>query len=417
MKNKILLIVIALFTCFSGEAQRTNRVFAITSDGQPNNPYIWTNINEVDLKTGQVVRPVYAHLKTAFDFYDGKTKVKRFGSSVESNRVNQTPQLPTSFLIAAAAYDARHNRMFLTPMQQPELRWIDLDDNSAALKIYTAPLPLTTTDLASEPTQITRMVIAADGYGYALTNDANHLIRFSTGRNIEVTDLGAVQDATGNGAISVHVKCSSFGGDMVSDADGNLYLFSAYHNIFKIDVARKSAAYIGAIKNLPADFTTNGAAVNEDGDLIVSSAVATIGGGYYKVDMNTWEAVKITGDNKTLGVSDLASSHFAFQKKTPVVATELFTSNLSPLSNVSVYPNPVTEASFHISFNNKETGRYMVQLTDVSGRVALQQPLNLVYKNQTVEVEVPGSFSKGIYMVKVLNASGKSMYSNKILVN
>ena len=416
MKQKILLFVIAFSPIVLVHAQKVNRVFAITGDSKGTNPYLWTNINEVDLKTGQVVRPLYTHLQTAFDLYDGATKVKRYGSSMESNKVNQVPQTPTAFVIAAAAYDARHNRMFLTPMQDPELRWIDLDDNNATLKIYTAPLPLNANDLLTEPSQISRMVIAADGYGYALTNDANHLIRFSTGKKVEVTDLGAIQDAADNGAISVHVKCTSFGGDMISDADGNLYLFSAYHSVFKIDVTAKTAAYIATIKNLPADFTTNGAAINDDGDLIVSSAIAA-NGGYYKVDMNTWDAVKITGENKTLGVSDLASSHFAFQKKTPTVSAEVFTSNLSPLSNVSVYPNPVTESSFHISFDNKETGRYMVQLTDVSGRVALQQPVNLVYKNQTVEVEVPGSFSKGIYMVKVLSAGGKSMYSNKILVN
>jgi len=415
MMYKILQCCAVFFTFFSLEAQRVNGVFAITGDNKDNNPFLWTNISEVDLKSGQVVQPLYTHLKTAFDLYDGLTNIKRYGSSMESNKIAGTPQMPTSFVVAAAAYDGRHNRIFTIPLQQPEIRWIDLDDNKATLKIYTVPLPINAADLLNESGPITRMVIAADGYGYALSNDANHLIRFSTGRKIVITDLGALQDATGNGAISVHNKCSSFGGDMISDAAGNLYLFSAYHAIFKIDVTGKTATYIGNIKNLPADYTTNGAAVNEDGDLIVSSALST--GGYFRVDMNTWEAVKLTCDNKTLPVSDLASRYFAFQKKQPAISTTVFNNSDPGVSNISVYPNPVTEAAFHISFDNKEIGRYMVQLLDVSGRTALQQPVNLVYKSQAIEIEMPAGFSKGIYLVKVVSTGGKTMYANKILVN
>ncbi|MEI9956836.1 MAG: hypothetical protein WDM90_11155 [Ferruginibacter sp.] len=41
---------------------------------------------------------------------------------------------------------------------------------------------LNTNDLADEANHITRMDIAADGNGYAITNDGNHLIRFTTGK-------------------------------------------------------------------------------------------------------------------------------------------------------------------------------------------------------------------------------------------
>ena len=46
--------------------------------------------------------------------------------------------------------------------------------------------------------QIARMVIAGDGNGYALSNDANHLMRFTTGKKPEITDLGPVSDAEAN---------------------------------------------------------------------------------------------------------------------------------------------------------------------------------------------------------------------------
>ena len=77
------------------------------------------------------------------------------------------------------------------------------------------------------------MVIASDGYGYAMTNDATQLIRFSTGKKPAITDLGTIVDDPANKAISIHNSCSSFGGDMIADDNGNLYVFSARNNIFK----------------------------------------------------------------------------------------------------------------------------------------------------------------------------------------
>lgn len=422
MRYKILLSsAIVCASLSSLHAQKANRVFAITSDNTTSNSYVWMNINEVDMNTGKVMRPLFERAKTAFDIYDGASKIKIASAntaaitpSANGRLTIKTIQSPTATMVAAAAYDGARNRLFITPMQIPELRWIDLDDNNTTLKVYTAPLPLNAGDLANEANQITRMVIAADGYGYALTNDANHLIRFSTGRRITVTDLGALQDASGSGTVSVHNKCSSFGGDMISDADGNLYLFSAYHAIFKIDVANKSAVYIGNIKNLPANYTTNGAAIDDNGHLIVSSA--NTNDGYYQVDLNTWEATKMPGEAKALSVSDLASSRFAFEKTKKPVEPIVFAKPVQ-LNAISVYPNPVTESVFRISFDNKETGRYFVQVMDVRGRTALQQSVNVGFKNQVIEIELPSKLSKGIYMVKVLNASGKSMYADKILVD
>ena len=188
-------------------------------------------------------------------------------------------------------------------------------------------------------------------------------------------------------------KRGSFGGDMVADAAGNLYLFSAYQAIFKIDVTGKTAAYIGGIKNLPAGYTTNGAAVDDQGDLIVSSAIP--GSGYYKVNMNTWEAVKIETDNKTASVSDLASGHFAFQQKKTTVLPVAVTNLVNQASIISIYPNPVTASAFQISFTNREAGRYMLQLVAVNGSVVLEKPLTLVNRQQTTAIAVACRFSQG----------------------
>ena len=115
------------------------------------------------------------------------------------------------------------------------------------------------------------MTVAADGNGYALTNDGNHLIKFTTGKKIVITDLGGLLDASSNKAISVHNKCSSWGGDIVADAFGKLYLFTASKNIFKIDITERTATHLGTITGLSGAYTLNGAAVDDDDNVIINN--------------------------------------------------------------------------------------------------------------------------------------------------
>src|SRR5436190_18148612 len=188
MKSVTLHLLFFSLLLSSLQAQRTNSVFAITADN--NNPSLWANIGEVNVKTGQIIRPLLVNAKTSFNLYDGVSKSKLTGLSETKTATANAQQSPVAKIIAAAAYDARHNRLFVAPLESPELRWINLDDNSAqGLKIYTITLPFSQPNMAVDGNQLTRMVIAADGYGYALTNDGNHLFRFSTGRKITVTDL------------------------------------------------------------------------------------------------------------------------------------------------------------------------------------------------------------------------------------
>ena len=94
------------------------------------------------------------------------------------------------------AYDKKHERLYYTPMGINQLRYIDLKSN----KIYyfeNEPFG-TVSGPGDGANQICRMVIASDGNGYALTNDANHLIRFTTGKNPVITDLGALTDDASN---------------------------------------------------------------------------------------------------------------------------------------------------------------------------------------------------------------------------
>ena len=140
-----------------------------------------------------------------------------------------------SSMVAAIAFDAKNNRLYYTQMSGNQLRYFNL--NETPLKSYA----VTTQSLKSftvkpgEASVITRMCIAPDNYGYALTNDNEHLIRFSTdGKNI-ITDLGKLIDAKSNQQNSVTTQFKSWGGDLIADANGNLYLFAIQRGVFKIN--------------------------------------------------------------------------------------------------------------------------------------------------------------------------------------
>src|SRR5205085_4942181 len=149
---------------------------------------------------------------------------------------------------------------------------IDLNAASPAVYIFNNEKLSNAPDVDAEENQVTRMVIASDGNGYALNNSGSHLVRFTTGENAQITDLGELHDAPENGDMKINDASTSWGGDLLADVSGYLYVISAHNHVFKIDVQTKTATYIQKIKGLPEGFTTNGAVVDSDGNIIISSA-------------------------------------------------------------------------------------------------------------------------------------------------
>jgi len=164
---------------------------------------------------------------------------------------------------AALAYAPNTNRIYFVnnSTTAEDLCYIDLNTSPVrAIRYVGYPLETAT----GNGYNINRMTFAADGYGYALSNNANHLIRFSTGKKTVVEDMGSLIDAGSNKEISIHNKNNSWGGDMVADAFGKLYIISASHNVFALDADSRIATHLGTIKGLPGTYTTNGAAVSDD---------------------------------------------------------------------------------------------------------------------------------------------------------
>ena len=83
---------------------------------------------------------------------------------------------------------------------------------------------------------------------------------------------------------------------------------------------------------------------------------------------------------------------------------------------ISVYPNPVTGNQFTVQFNTLEAGTYTVQVTDMTGRQVAQQVMNVSGDNFVQSIRLGRENASGIYLVKVLDAANKSVFSSKLIV-
>jgi hypothetical protein len=339
--------------------------------------------------------------------------------NANSGYVYLAPQAPTATMVAAVAYDKKHDKLFFTPMRIGELRWLDVSAGTAEPKFYAEKTQLLNSlDLSDEANHITRMDIAADGNGYAITNDANHLIRFTTGKKTIITDLGNIIDAESNkSGISIHNKCTSWGGDMIADAYGKLYVISANHQVFQVDIDTRIATHLGSITGLPANYTTNGAAVDADDNIMVSSANSFEG--FYKFKMTDLVATRIEGSDNSYSASDLANGNLLYQKE--ATAKKNFNiPSLAPMATINtdarIFPNPVTANEFKVLFDGQKAGQYNVILTDLSGRGIMSQKVTVSAKLQTESVQVSKKIAKGMYLVKVTDAANQIVFTERIVI-
>lgn len=407
MKCKFLLSAAFIAISFSSTAQFASKTFAIT--GKANNVFFWADIKQVDITTGKVSKTLFEADKTAFKI----TSTDKSAMAVKSINEN-----PTGLGVAACAFDTRHNRLYFATMHFSDIRFLDLDKPTANFTTIKKNVIAATanTGFQSEENHITRMVIAADGNGYALSNDANHLIRFTTGKTPMVEDLGNLIDAEINKGMSIHNKCTSWGGDMVADAFGKLLVVSANHNVFTVDVNSRVATLKGTISGLPVNFTTNGAAVDDEGNFVVSSA--NVMEGLYKVNMKHLAAEKIISTAPAFNASDLANGNLLFQKE----ANDLSRFNqIKPvavyLAEAKVYPNPVTSAQFNVSFEGQRAGKYTIVLTDITGKALQSKVVNIAKSGQVEAVRFAGKIARGMYLIKVLGEDRKLAFSEKLVVN
>ncbi|HEU4471098.1 MAG TPA: T9SS type A sorting domain-containing protein [Flavisolibacter sp.] len=471
--KQILLSSLLLPFALSLHAQKKQKpltAYAITAvqKGQSS----WTEVKLVDINTGDEVQSIYQSAQEIeiLNARTGKPVVKKDApaQTVLVDGKATTPQASFNTVIitrkdangnvivterkvtttrnaqydkpfatnsAACAYDKKHDRLYYTPMGIAQLRYIDLKSKTPKVFYFEDEQFGVLKNRGDVASQITRMVIASDGNGYALSNDGNHLIQFTTGKKPQITDLGALSDDSGNGNFSVHSK-NGYGGDMIADADKNLYLITANRAVFKISLESKVATYLGSIKGLPRGFTTNGAVVDEGSTVIVTSSSSTQG--YFKFDLNTLEAEKVSSSASVFNASDLANGTLAFDKKKkkqreekPEQAATLVEAKQQQApagtvaktaqpeiagNSISIYPNPVTNGVVKLAFAGQPEGRYQVQLLDVSGKLISARQVVINNKVQVVEYSLPAKTAAGNYFVRVVNETTQQSTTNKLVV-
>ncbi len=472
MKHKIFLAFMLSFLFAAAYAQKKEKkltAYAITSPEKGNSK--WNEVKLVDLKTGEELQSVYRSSSELpiLNARTGKPVVKKDISNnskeikdvitivrVEGdkklpgdlqpvtvgdnqvrikkvcyNRISTDKPFATNS--AACAYDKKHERLYYVPMSVNQLRYIDLKSKNPSIYYFEDETFGAMSGPGDYNNQITRMAFASDGKGYALTNNGEHLFRFTTKKKAEITDLGALTDDASNGAYSIHSR-GGYGGDMVADESGNLYLITANRVVFKINIETKVATWLGTIKGLPRGFTTNGAIVEKGTSIIVCSATAT--SGYYRFDLTDLQAEKISTGESVFNASDLANSTLISEKKKkkdnkevteePATAKEE-TTNTEALartigdetisaSKISIYPNPVTSGTATLLFKEFPAGRYDLQLLDASGKMLSTMNVLISSKVQLQEFRLPLQIAKGNYLVKVTAENGRQLTVEKIIV-
>jgi Secretion system C-terminal sorting domain len=411
---KKIILPSVLFLSFAATAIAQSKTFAITSAGAGN--YFWSDIRQVDLSTGQVLNPVFETDKTSYQAFDATTK-KAINNESKANVVNYIDK-PFAYGVAAAAFDKKHDRLYFTPMHIAQIRYIDMSSGEAKFFYLQDKMLDNPTGYLSEENHITRMVIM-NKTGYAITNDGNHVFSFTTGKKPTVTDMGALVDDPSNNGISIHNRCTSWGGDLVAANDGNLYLISANRHVFTINTETRVAKLVGNIKGIPGNITTNGAVINDNGVLVLASA--TTGSSLYTVDTETLQATAIPSTSNAYSMSDLANANLLNVKKAGSETTPVETAKIPvPLvanDNINVYPNPVVGTQFKINFDEMAKGNYQVMVTDLSGRTLLSKRIIIQGEAQIETISFDKKPARGLYLVKIADAANSNVYTGKLVVD
>jgi len=404
MKKRFLPL--ALLAVISANAQQSEKAFALT-DGNKGG-YHWDQVREVNLKTGEIKSTIF----------DGKTPMESKVVPINMQSRTGAVYAPTNTLgngAAALAFDKKNDRLYFAPMfTGGSIRYINLSDKTMTPHEITFDQKLNEVDM--EATNLTRMVIGADGNGYAVTNDGNTFLRFGTGKKAQVENLGGLIDDTKNGAVSIHNRCSSWGGDMIADAYGKLYIITMRQNVFSVDPSTRIATYMGAIQGLPAEFAANGAAVNADGELVLSGAAYTKG--YFTLDLKTMQAKPLGTNVDVFNASDLATSNLYGQKEVDNSLNKMITIAPAEISNeaISVFPNPVTNGRILISFDKAEAGNYTIELADQAAKAISRKQVTVNTKGQTIALNAESKLAKGMYFIRVIDANKKSIFASRVVV-
>lgn len=327
--------------------------------------------------------------------------------------------MPLTGGVAALAYDRLNNRLYFSTMFSGDIRYVTPGKNENTFyqlgnvyDVISLPNNVAVNSNNQGPV-ITRMTVGADGNVYGLSNNGDAFFRIVTkGKKAVIENLGKLVDDAANGAISIHASCSSWGGDMVAAANGDIYVFSMYQQVFKVNPVTKVATHLGKIEGLPNDYTVNGAAVNDNGAIILSSA--TLPGKVAIIADPSSLKAEIKLNPGWYNASDLASGNLLFDKKDGVVFGEFERS--TKVSGVGVFPNPVSNGKIVVHFQEGMKGRHSLDLLDIAGGVKAHSMVDLNGREAQRTTLGTGNIAQGIYLLRVVNEQQRIVETIKVMV-
>jgi hypothetical protein len=84
---------------------------------------------------------------------------------------------------------------------------------------------------------------------------------------------------------------------------------------------------------------------------------------------------------------------------------------------MSAYPNPVQKQGIlSILLKLKKTGAVKISFTNAAGQLMLIKNLVILGKQETVKTEIPGSWSSGIYFIRLTDEKHKLIATQKFIV-
>lgn len=240
-----------------------------------------------------------------------------------------------------------------------------------------------------------RMTTTPDGYMYALNNAGTEFLKISDNGTIQ--NLGPISQFVEK-AKTFDQETAVYGGDMIADAFGNLYVFSASQHVFKINPNKLSAEYLGQIKGLPGNYTVNGAAVERDGSILLGTSSQN---GFYTLNIDTMEA-GFKADY-SLSVYDLSSPYFLRQNEMDQISKDY---------GYSLYPTIVKNSELNIVSKSDESAVLNVSIWNLSEKRVYSNTVT-VKSAGDYQLKLNGSLLPGIYVLKAVNQNGKEVINTK----
>lgn len=293
----------------------------------------------------------------------------------------------------AAMTETLNGEIFYIPMNSAKLSMVNAQTKMATI----VDIPNSKMDIKDQSTYYARMTTTPDGSMYALNNIGSEFLKIST--NGTIHNLGSI-DALGHFAKSAGIETSVYGGDMIADAWGNIYVLTASANVFKINPKTLNTEFLGKIKGLPEKFTLNAAAVEKDGSVLLGTS--SLNHGFYSLNFSTLEAT--FKSDYVLPVYDMASKNFLNQESLDEIA--------NAGSNYSLYPTIVKNSQLNIVSKSNENANLKISVWNLNNKQIYSQSVSVKSVGE-FQVKLNGALQPGIYVLKAVNQNGQEVINTK----